>query len=74
MLYVSLTGGTNDPIYKTETDQRQGEQTGGCRGREGSGMNGEFGVGRCKLLDLEWISSGVLLYSTGNSPVSWART
>ena len=29
-------------------------------------MNGEFGVGRCKLLHLEWISNEVLLYSTGN--------
>ena len=27
-------------------------------------MDGEFGVGRCKLL--EWISNEVLLYSTGN--------
>ena len=26
-----------------------------------SGMDGEFGVGRCKLLHLEWISNGVLL-------------
>ena len=34
--------------------------------RRGSGMDGEFGVGRCKLLHLEWISNGVLLYSTGN--------
>ena len=35
--------------------------------REGKGMDGEFGVGRCKLLHLEWISNEVLLYSTGNS-------
>ena len=26
----------------------------------------EFGVNRCKLLHLEWISNGVLLYSTRN--------
>ena len=26
----------------------------------------EFGVGRCKLLHLEWINNNVLLYSTGN--------
>ena len=32
----------------------------------GSGMDEEFGVGRCKLLHLEWISNEVLLYSTGN--------
>ena len=36
-------------------------------GGGGSGMDGEFGVGRCKLLHLEWISNEVLLYSTGNS-------
>ena len=32
------------------------------RGRE---CVGEFGVGRCELLHLEWISNEVLLYSTG---------
>ena len=32
-----------------------------------SGMDGEFGVSRCKGLHLEWISHAVLLYSTGNS-------
>ena len=32
----------------------------------GSGMDGEFGVSRCKLLHLEWISNEFLLYSTGN--------
>ena len=34
--------------------------------RRGNEMDREFGVGRCKLLHLEWISSEVLLYSTGN--------
>ena len=29
-------------------------------------MDGEFGVTRCKLLYLEWISNEVLLYSKGN--------
>lgn len=29
-------------------------------------MDGEFGVSGYKLLPLEWISSEVLLYSTGN--------
>jgi len=29
-------------------------------------MNREFGVGRCKLLHLERMDNGVLLYSTGN--------
>ena len=32
----------------------------------GSGMDGESGVGRYKLLYLEWISNGILLCSTGN--------
>ena len=32
----------------------------------GSGMDGEFGVGRCKLFPLEWISNEVLLFSTRN--------
>ena len=29
-------------------------------------MDLEFGVNRCKLLPLEWISNEFLLYSTGN--------
>ena len=32
----------------------------------GSGMDGEFGVHRCKLLLLGWISNEILLYSMGN--------
>ena len=39
---------------KKQTHGR-GEQTRGCRGR-GSRMDWEFGVSRCKLLYLEWIS------------------
>ena len=35
------------------------------RGRGGSGMDWEFGVHRCKLLPLEWMSNEILLYSTG---------
>ena len=31
-----------------------------------SGMDWEFGVSRCKLFHLEWISNEVLLCSTGN--------
>ena len=33
---------------------------------EGSGVDREFGVSRCKLLHLERKSSEVLLYSTGH--------
>ena len=44
-----------------------GEETCGCQGGGGgSGMDWEFGVSRCKLLHLEWISNEILLYSTGN--------
>ena len=46
---------------------RPGEQTYGCQGeRGGSGMDREFGVSRCKLLHLEWISNEVQLNSMGN--------
>ena len=31
----------------------------------GSAMDKEFGVCRCNLLHLEWISNEVLLYNTG---------
>ena len=39
----------------------------------GSGMDGKFGVGRCKLLHLEWIRNEVLLYSIGNYIQSLGR-
>ena len=45
----------------------QGESTCDCQGGAGeNGMDWELGVNRCKLLLLEWISNGILLYSTGN--------
>ena len=31
-------------------------------------MDWEFGVGRCKLLHLEWINNKLLMCSTGNYP------
>ena len=62
----ALIHGTNEPIYKTETYKHR-EQTYGCqRGGGGSRIDWEFGVGRCKLLHLEWMSNKVLLHSTGN--------
>ena len=45
---------------------RYGEQTCGCQGGCGRIQDGEFGIGRCKLLHQERLSNGVLLYSTGN--------
>ena len=39
-----------------------GKQTQDCQGEGGgNGMDGEFGVNRCKLLHLEWISTDILL-------------
>ena len=35
-------------------------------GREGSGMDQESGVNKCKSFHLEWISGEILLYSTGH--------
>ena len=57
---------------KQKKIHRQQESCVCQRGREGSGIDWEFGVNRCKLLHLEWIDNKVLLYSTGNyiqSPV-----
>ena len=43
------------------------EQSCGCQGKGGKKWDGgEFGVSRCELLRLEWISNEVLLYSTRN--------
>ena len=52
---------------KTKTDCGQGEQTWGSQGGKGREWDGwAFGgaVG-CKLLYLEWMGNGTLLYSTG---------
>ena len=45
---------------------RYREQTYGCRGWGGVGMDWEAGISRCKLLYIEWINNKVLLYRTGN--------
>ena len=37
-----------------------------AKGEGGSGVDWEFGGGRCELLHFDWISNEVLLYSTGN--------
>ena len=55
----------NLPTEQKQT-HRHREQNCGCQGGRGSGMDGEFGVVRCKLLHLEWMSNETLLYSTGN--------
>ena len=56
----------NLSIKKKQT-HALGEQFCGCQGEgEASGMDWEFGVTRCKLLPLEWISNDILMHSTGN--------
>ena len=52
-------------ILSTKQKQMMSWRAGLCL-PGGSGRDGEIGVGRCKLLHLEWISNQVLLYSTGN--------
>ena len=32
----------------------------------GNGLDGEYGIGKCKLFHLEWLHNEVLLYSIGN--------
>ena len=56
---------------KQKQTHRHKEQICSCQGGGGGGrgMDWEFGVGRCKLLHLEWINNKVLLYRklyTGN--------
>ena len=64
---MNLKYGTDDPIYKADTDQGQEEQTYGFLGAGGrEWMERKFGVGGCKLLHLEWMGNEVLLHSTGN--------
>ena len=59
-------GKTNLPKEQKQT-HRHGGRTCGCQGDgRGRRMDSEFGVSRCKLLHLEWISNEVLLYSAGN--------
>ena len=62
----NLKYGTNEPMYGnrlTDMENRLVVAKGEWRG---SGMDWEFGVNRCKLLHLEWLSNEALLYSTEN--------
>ena len=58
----NLRYGTNEPSYRTETDS----QTWRTDLWLPRGRDWEFGVSRCKLLHLEWMSNKVLLYSIEN--------
>ena len=64
----NLKYGTNEAIYKTETDsQAKRTDLWLLRRRDrGGGRDWEFGISRCKLLYIRWINNRVLLYSTGN--------
>ena len=57
--------GTNEPI--TKQTHRENRLVVAKWEEGGRGRDWEFGVGRCKLLHLEWISNEFLLYSTGDS-------
>ena len=61
----NIKHGTNEPIYKIERDIENRLVIAKEDGRENV-MGWEFGIGRCKLLYLEWISNEFLLYSSGN--------
>ena len=73
----NLKYGTNEPTYRTETypQLRKNRLVVAKGGGGGSVMNWGFGVSRCKLQHLEWISDEVLLYSRWNYiyPVSCDR-
>ena len=55
---------TNELIYETDS-QTQGTDL-WLPGGGGGGMDWEFGISRCKLLYIGWITNKVLLYSTKN--------
>ena len=58
---------TNEHIHETETITDIEKSLLVAKGEgAGGGMEWEFGVSRCELLDREWINNKVLLYSTGN--------
>jgi len=64
----NLRYGTNEPFYRKETNSWTSRID--LWVLRGSGIDWEFGVNRCKLLHLEWISNEILLYSTGYMPKS----
>ena len=62
----NLISSKNEHLLRKE-NHGLGEQTCGClMGGGGSRREWEFEVNRCNLLPLEWMSNGILLYSTGN--------
>ena len=58
---------TNEHIYETETDSDIENRLVVAKGKgKWGGKDWEFGVSRCKLLYIGWITNKDLLYSTGN--------
>ena len=56
----------NLSMKQKQTHWHRGETCGCQRGEERErGVDWEFGVGRCKLLLIEWINTKILLYSIG---------
>ena len=61
MYMWSLKCNTNEPIYRTETDLQTWRTDLLSRGKGRSGMDWEFGVGRCKPLHLVCKDAGSIL-------------
>ena len=53
-------------ISAKQKHSRYREQTCGSQVEVGGGKDWEFGISRCKLLYVGWITNKDLLYSTGN--------
>ena len=62
----NLKYGTNEPVCRIETYSQTWRTDLWLPSGEKRRMVREFGVGRCKLLHLEWISNKDQLNSRGN--------
>ena len=62
----NLKYGTNERIYRRETDSLTQRKDLRLPSGGGSGRDWAFGVSGCKLFHLEWINDKVLLYSIGS--------
>ena len=59
----NLKHGTNEPKNRNRLSDIENKFVIAKGEGEGSGMDRKFGVSRCKLLHLEWMSNEVILYS-----------
>ena len=62
----NLKYGTDEPMNRNSLRDMKNRLEIAKGGGKGSGMDWEFGVNRCKLLHLEWISNEFLHYSIEN--------